>query len=51
MGCCGGSSKAKKNKYLETNKNLSPLGHLKIRLAKGEVSYEEYEETKTVLSQ
>lgn len=52
MGCCGPSN----NKKQPTNnngaeKNLSPVDLLKIRLAKGEISFEEYEKTKAVLHQ
>lgn len=51
MGCCGSSGREKANNTVRTDKNLSPLDLLKIRLAKGEVSFEEYEKTKAVLSE
>lgn len=47
MGCCGSSSNDKKKQ--NTDQNLSPIDLLKIRLAKGEITFEEYEKTKTVL--
>lgn len=52
MGCCGSSSNhSKKPSQMELDKNLSPLDLLKIRLAKGEITFEEYEKTKAVLQQ
>jgi uncharacterized membrane protein len=48
MGCCGSSSSKKQEQ--ETDKNLSPVDLLKIRLAKGEITFEEYEKTKGVLT-
>lgn len=52
MGCCGSSSKHhKKHSHRETDNHLTPLDLLKIRLAKGEISFEEYEKTKAVLQQ
>lgn len=51
MGCCGGSSShQKKHPPVETSNNLTPLELLKIRLAKGEISFEEYEKTKAALT-
>jgi len=53
MGCCGSSSNQNsqtQNKEASNN-NLSPLDLLKIRLAKGEITFEEYEKTKGVLVQ
>lgn len=51
MGCCGGGSPKKKGKDREMDKNLSPIDLLKTRLAKGEISFDEYKETKAVLSE
>ncbi|UOF90901.1 hypothetical protein LSG31_01025 [Fodinisporobacter ferrooxydans] len=50
MGCCGPSS-GKKNSQNENNaeKNLSPLDLLKLRLARGEITFEEYEKIKPEL--
>lgn len=53
MGCCGSSS-SKKNqqtRVMQNEKHLSPTDLLKIRLAKGEITFEEYEKTKAVLVQ
>lgn len=53
MDCCGSSS-SKKNQQTratENGKHLSPTDLLKIRLAKGEITFEEYEKTKAVLVQ
>jgi uncharacterized membrane protein len=47
VGCCGGSSKKDEQKV--TNSNLNPIDQLKIRLANGEISIEEYLQTKSVL--
>jgi uncharacterized membrane protein len=49
MGCCGSSSKKNNQTPADAYKNLSPIDMLKIRLAKGEISFEEYEKTKAVL--
>ncbi|MDR6224034.1 putative membrane protein [Desmospora profundinema] len=53
MGCCGLSSKQYKNHTQESPReadpNVSPLDLLKIRLARGEISIEEYENTKEIL--
>ncbi len=50
MGCCGSSSNHnKKQSQVETDTQLKPLDLLKIRLAKGEITFEEYEKTKLVL--
>jgi uncharacterized membrane protein len=53
MGCCGSSSnkKSQKTSNTEFEKHLSPMDLLKIRLAKGEITFEEYEKTKAVLVQ
>jgi len=52
MGCCGSSSnKNAQTQNKEADNNLSPLDLLKIRLAKGEVTFEDYEKTKAVLVQ
>jgi uncharacterized membrane protein len=51
VGCCGSSDKKEKQQQTEANDHLSPLDLLKIRLAKGEVSYEEYKQTKTALAE
>lgn len=48
MGCCGPSKKEQNN---EVENNLSPVDLLKIRLAKGEIAFEEYEQTKAALEQ
>lgn len=53
MGCCGSSS-SKENQQAdnrENEKQLSPLDLLKIRLAKGEITFEEYEKTMAVIVQ
>ncbi|WP_144340717.1 SHOCT domain-containing protein [Paenibacillus darwinianus] len=51
MGCCGGSSSQhKKHPPVESSNNVTPLELLKIRLAKGEVTFEEYEKTKAALA-
>jgi uncharacterized membrane protein len=50
MGCCG-SSNNKPSKHNEADKHLSPVDLLKIRLAKGEITFDEYEKTKAVLVQ
>jgi uncharacterized membrane protein len=47
MGCCGPSDPKKSQ---DAEKHLSPADLLKIRLAKGEISFEEYEKTKAVLA-
>lgn len=56
MGCCGipgknneGNFKKQKN-LLGTTEHLSPLDLLKIRLVKGELTFEEYEEIKAKIS-
>lgn len=49
MGCCGSSSSKKDKQTTENEKQLSPADLLKIRLAKGEITFEEYEKTKAVL--
>jgi uncharacterized membrane protein len=46
VGCCGSS---KKEMQKVTNSNLNPIDQLKIRLANGEISIEEYLKTKSVL--
>lgn len=51
MGCCWPSKKEKQSKTNEAEKNLSPIDLLKIRLARGEIDFEEYEKTKTALTQ
>jgi uncharacterized membrane protein len=52
MGCCGSSSNHnKKQTQMEMDHNLSPIDLLKIRLAKGEITFEEYEKTKAILQQ
>lgn len=52
MGCCGSSNNSKQQiQNVETEKNLSPLDLLKIRLSKGEISFEEYEKIKVELVQ
>ncbi|WP_199622540.1 SHOCT domain-containing protein [Paenibacillus alkalitolerans] len=52
MGCCGSSSKHNnKQTHSEMDKSLSPLDLLKIRLAKGEITFDEYEKTKAMLQQ
>jgi uncharacterized membrane protein len=48
MGCCGSSDK---KQTTQDDRNLSPVDLLKIRLAKGEISFEEYEKTKQALEQ
>lgn len=45
MGCCGPSKKEQQAQNHKLEKNLSPVDLLKIRLAKGEISFEEYEKT------
>lgn len=54
MGCCGPSfnkhKKHAKELRQEADQSLSPLDLLKIRLAHGEISLEEYEKIKEVLS-
>lgn len=53
MGCCGSSSSEKnqQTRATENEKHLSPIDLLKIRLAVGEITFEEYEKTKAVLMQ
>lgn len=53
MGCCGPSfgRSNKKEKETNTSQTENPLDLLKIRLAKGEITFEEYEKTKAVLTQ
>lgn len=51
MGCCGPSFGKKKQSTQELESKLAPIDLLKIRLVKGEISFEEYEKTKTVLEQ
>jgi uncharacterized membrane protein len=46
MGCCGPSNPKESQ---EAEKHLSPVDLLKIRLAKGEITFEEYEKTKAIL--
>lgn len=50
MGCCGSSKESKKDKDIQGSK-LGPIDKLKIRLANGEVTIDEYLQTKTVLEQ
>jgi uncharacterized membrane protein len=50
MGCCG-PSKKEQPKHHEADKNLSPIDLLKVRLARGDISFDEYEKTKAVLAQ
>ncbi|HUC91499.1 MAG TPA: hypothetical protein VMS09_05630 [Paenibacillus sp.] len=54
MGCCGTPSHRNKKTGHDHNPkplDLKPLDLLKIRLAKGEISFEEYEKMKVVLQQ
>jgi uncharacterized membrane protein len=49
MSCCGSSNK---NQNKNTNNvNLTPIEQLKVRLAQGEISIEEYLKTKSILDQ
>ncbi|MCY9659490.1 SHOCT domain-containing protein [Paenibacillus chondroitinus] len=53
MGCCGPSNN-KKQQVVQNNdadNQLSPIDLLKIRLARGEITVEEYVETKAVLEE
>lgn len=50
MGCCGSSKKSNREKNIK-NLNLSPIGQFKVRLASGEITIDEYLQTKTVLEQ
>lgn len=49
MSCCGSSNKNQNKKT--NNANLTPIEQLKVRLAQGEISIEEYLKTKSVLVQ
>lgn len=49
MSCCGSSSKKNKQVTADVYKNLSPIDLQKFRLAKGEITFEEYEKIKAVL--
>jgi uncharacterized membrane protein len=51
MGCCGPSKKDNEVQKNEAEKNLSPIDLLKIRFAKGEIAFEEYQQTKAALEQ
>ncbi|WP_167747048.1 hypothetical protein [Cohnella luojiensis] len=53
MGCCGPSNN-KKQQVVQNNdadKQLSPSDLLKIRLARGEITFEEYVKTKPLLEE
>ncbi len=47
--CCGPTNKKKHVTKSEPVGNPSPIDLLKIRLARGEISFEEYEKVKTEL--
>jgi uncharacterized membrane protein len=47
MSCCGSSNEQTE----QTNSNLNSIDQLKIRLAKGEISIDEYVKTKAVLAE
>ena len=49
MGCCGPANNKNHAPNSEPAGNLSPLDLLKIRLARGEISFEEYEKVKAEL--
>jgi len=49
MGCCGTPNNKKHDTKSEPVGNLSPLDLLKIRLARGEISFQEYEKVKAEL--
>lgn len=54
MGCCGPSNHKKQQGTLQNNdadKQLSPIDLLKIRLARGEITVEEYVKTKAILEE
>ncbi|MCM3164100.1 MULTISPECIES: SHOCT domain-containing protein [Bacillaceae] len=51
MSCCGSSNISKNQNKNTSNANLTPIEQLKVRLAQGEISIEEYLKTKTVLDQ
>jgi uncharacterized membrane protein len=53
MGCCGPSNNQKQQivQNNETDKQLSPIDLLKLRLARGEVTVEEYVKTKSALEE
>ncbi|MED4041150.1 hypothetical protein [Niallia taxi] len=50
MGCCGPSNHKTHNSKSEPTGNLNSLDLLKIRLARGEISFEEYEKVKAELA-
>ncbi|MFT8321137.1 MAG: hypothetical protein ABF649_09540 [Bacillus sp. (in: firmicutes)] len=49
MGCCGSTNNKKQVANNKPAGNLSPLDLLKIRLARGEIPFEEYEKIKAEL--
>ena len=51
MSCCGSSDKNKNQHKNTNNPSLNPIEQLKVRLATGEISIEEYLKTKSVLDQ
>lgn len=51
MSCCGSSDKNKNQHKNTNNPSLNPIEQLKVRLATGETSIEEYLKTKSVLDQ
>ncbi|UYG98079.1 SHOCT domain-containing protein [Cytobacillus firmus] len=51
MSCCGSSNKNKNQNKSSKNLNLTPIEQLKVRLAQGDISIEEYLKTKSILEQ
>lgn len=51
MSCCGSSNKNKSQNKNTNFASLTPIEQLKVRLAQGEISIEEYLKTKSVLDQ
>lgn len=49
MGCCGHSNKKPHVSNSQPTSNLSPLDLLKIRLAHGDITIDEYEKIKAEL--
>ncbi len=50
MGCCGGGGRHTNYREFETRREEDPLETLKSRLAKGEITVDEYERTLDILN-
>ena len=50
MGCCGGGGRHANYREVETRREEDPLATLKSRLAKGEITVDEYERMLDVLN-